>query len=1027
MLDAHPDLAAEIDEFLVEQDRLHLLAEPLRPLAESAGLTEPDDATAPLGPSGSADPGPDTLDGDGATPHRPGGRVPYFGDYELRREVGRGGMGVVYEARQVSLNRVVALKMLLAGALAGEDDRRRFRAEAEAVAALDHPNIVPIYEVGSHRGDSYFSMKAIDGGTLASRLDEFAGHPREAARVVATVARAVHHAHQRGVLHRDLKPSNVLLDENGEPHVTDFGLARRVDGGGDLTQTGAILGTPSYMAPEQATGRRGAITTATDVHGLGAILYALLAGKPPFGGDSVLETLDEVRGQPPKPLGPGIDRDLGTICRKCLEKEPAARCASALDVAEDLERWLRGEPIAARPAGRAERLWRWCRRHRVALITTLLIASSLVTGTVMSVRQARRARRAEAAAVGQRDRARKSVDDMYTQVAEKWLSQDPDLDPLQREFLLKALAYYEEFSREGAPSASELEEKASAEQRVGDIQRKLGALDEAERAYRSAVAIQGELRDRSPRSPFDRTRLAGGLTGLGELLRAEGRTDEAERVMRNALELNEAVAAEFPDVPRYRTYLARSYTRLALLFRETGRWKAAEEADTRSIALLEALAAEGPEDAEDRGALASSYANLGVLLSQTGRATEAEQVWGRVVRLYEALLPESPKDGAVRSGLALGNNNLGVLLYGEGRLEEAAEALGRAAELQEGLAADSPGAPQYLKGVADSRSNLALVLLALKRPEEAEEAFRRAIKHYEALATRWPDVRDHRSGLGAALNNLAVLLQERGEARESADLYRLAIEQQGAASRANPRNPTYLAFLRNHFDGLSQSLLQLGDHAGAAEASEELARISPRGLPDLLLAATRIAQCRRRAESDPGLSPSRRRDAARAHLERSRELCEKAALAAKDDPDALNNVSWFLATCPEPDLRDPARAVELARKAVERAPQNGECWNTKGAAEYRAGHWDEAISALSRSMELSSGGSPADWIFLAMTHRRKGNDGEARSWFAKASAWMDRNRSTDEDLIRLRDEAAALLGPSDGDRAMPAGPDAFAR
>jgi WD40 repeat protein len=325
----------------------------------------------------------------------PGTHLRYFGDYELIRELGRGGMGIVYEARQISLDRQVALKMIRAGALAGPEELRRFQNEAEAVAALDHPHIVPILEVGNHDGQRYFSMKLIGGPSLDKTLGKYANDPRAAARLVKTAAVAVHHAHQRGILHRDLKPANILLDDRGEPHVSDFGLAKRVEGDSELTHSGAIMGTPAYMAPEQASGRRGAVTVASDVYGLGAILYATLTGRAPFGGDSVEEILGQVRESvptPPSKLNPRAPRDLEIICLKCLEKDPQRRYASASALADDLGRYLSGEPIQARPIGTARRAWMWYRRNKAISALAALLVASMVMGTVGSVRFAVRAR-----------------------------------------------------------------------------------------------------------------------------------------------------------------------------------------------------------------------------------------------------------------------------------------------------------------------------------------------------------------------------------------------------------------------------------------------------------------------------------------------------------------------------------------------------------------------------------------------------------------------------------------------------------
>jgi serine/threonine protein kinase len=274
-----------------------------------------------------------------------------LGDFKLLEEIGRGGMGVVYRARQRSLDRLVALKVLLRGADASPTDQERFRAEAAAVARLDHPNIVPIYETGEAAGWRYFGMKMIDGANLSQRMAEGPLPQREAARIVRDVARAIHYAHERGVVHRDLKPANILLDSASQPHVTDFGLAKRHVAGNTLTTTGAILGTPSYMAPEQAAGGRGEVGPPSDVFSLGAILYALLTGRPPFQGATAVDTLLLVLEQdavPPRLLNALVDSDLEMISLRSLQKPPELRYASAEALADDLDAYLSGEPVAAR-------------------------------------------------------------------------------------------------------------------------------------------------------------------------------------------------------------------------------------------------------------------------------------------------------------------------------------------------------------------------------------------------------------------------------------------------------------------------------------------------------------------------------------------------------------------------------------------------------------------------------------------------------------------------------------------------------
>lgn len=380
-----------------------------RPVLEDGGSCDPQGL--PAHPDSAAEaktlPPADHSPG-GAVPAAPaspvrGTKVRYFGDYELLDEIACGGMGAVYKARQVSLNRAVALKMILAGQFASEVDVQRFHREAEAAANLDHPNIVPIYEIGEHEGQHYFSMKLIEKGSLAQSENNWQSirgskdQQKRVAIVMAAVARAVHHAHQRGILHRDLKPGNILIDAQGQPQVTDFGLAKRLDLGtvlkaeqthaasttgttatamsAALTQDGDIMGTPSYMAPEQARGEK-TLTLAVDVYALGAILYELLTGRPPFRADTPLDTVLQVlerEPEPPRKLNRLVAPDLEAICLKCMQKEATKRYGSAQEVAEDLERWLTGQTIQARPSGPAKSVWKWAKRNPSMAILLVVV------------------------------------------------------------------------------------------------------------------------------------------------------------------------------------------------------------------------------------------------------------------------------------------------------------------------------------------------------------------------------------------------------------------------------------------------------------------------------------------------------------------------------------------------------------------------------------------------------------------------------------------------------------------------------
>ena len=447
ILKANPGLADELNAFFADHDRMNSLAEPVRrldrdevtpafdapTLPPDSRSSFPDDATLPPNQS------PDTIAETKGEPPRPGTIIRYFGDYELLEEIARGGMGVVYKARQIKLNRIVALKMILAGQLASKEDVQRFHTEAEAAANLDHQGIVPIFEVGEHEGQHYFSMGYIDGDSLAGKLLDGPLPPRKAAKLIHAVAAAVQYAHQKGVIHRDLKPANILLTRGGRPKVTDFGLAKQVKGDSGLTATGQILGTPSYMPPEQASGRVNEVCEVSDVYALGAVLYATLTGRPPFQTDNPLDTLMQVLEREPvspQQLNPAVPSDLETICLKCLEKDRRKRYSSAKRLCDELRRFLEGRPIVARPISRPARGWRWCKRNPVVSSLLAVVAVSMIVGTSISSHYAVLANERADVAVREKDRADENATKALSSADEERKAKNAEADARRKAQIL---------------------------------------------------------------------------------------------------------------------------------------------------------------------------------------------------------------------------------------------------------------------------------------------------------------------------------------------------------------------------------------------------------------------------------------------------------------------------------------------------------------------------------------------------------------------------------------------------------------
>jgi serine/threonine protein kinase len=836
LLAAYPDLADALAEHFAEQDRLSAMAAPLRPLRTG------ESPTTPL--SGSGESELPTI----------GDSVHYFGDYELIRELARGGMGVVFEARQVSLNRPVALKMILTGVLASDDDRRRFRLEAEAVANLDHPQIVPIHEVGEHAGFSYFSMKLIPGGSLATGLCTFIDRPRDAARVVATVARAVHHAHQRGILHRDLKPSNVLLDDEGSPHVVDFGLAKRTETGGELTATGAVLGTPAYMAPEQAMGKRGQVTIATDVYGLGAILYTLLAGKAPFGGDSVIDTLEQVKLRiPDPPSGPKRDvaRDLQTICLKCLEKDPARRYPSAEALATDLESYLRGEPITARRISQVERAWLWAKRRPAiaALSAATILAVLAGTSAVIAV-QARanrnlsgkntelantiglldqeriRAKQREEQAIDAVKRFRDSVTN------EPRLKNSAELEELRKRLLKEPLEFFKslraQLEADHDTRVEALEALAKAAFELGELTAEIGDKEDALGAHQQARAIRVRLVRENPNVTKLQSGLAASHNNIGILLSETGKPTEALAAYEQARAIRERLVRENPAVTKFQCDLAAICANIALVLRKTGRPVEALAGYEQAIAIEERLARENPTITEFQSGLAIDRFNVGLLLSETGKPVEALAAYEQAQAIQKRLARRNPTVTQFQSHLANSTMRIGLLLSDTGKPTEGLEACEQARAIHERLARENPTVTEFQSDLANVHILIANLLGETGKHTAALEAHQQGHAIRERLARGNPKVTEFQSDLAISHNTIGNLLGETGKVVEALAAHEQARAIQERLARENPTDTEGQSGLARSHISIGLLLRDTGKPAEALEAFQQARSIRER-------------------------------------------------------------------------------------------------------------------------------------------------------------------------------------------------------
>jgi serine/threonine-protein kinase len=734
-------------------------------------LGETVDANVVTSPAGDAiDAGAPTVGARQAEPRQP--RVmPKIPDYEIFHELGRGGMGVVYKARQTGLQRLCALKMILGGAHATSEAATRFLTEAAAIAKLQHPNIVQIYHIGEADGLPFFELEFVPGGSLEKSLDGTPWSPKKAADMAEKLALAMGEAHRQGIVHRDLKPGNVLLTRDGSPKITDFGLAKAMDSETGVTRTESILGSPSYMAPEQAEGRTKEASPETDVYALGAILYELITGRPPFRGATLLETLEHVKHAepvPPSRLVPNVPRDLETICLKCLSKEPEKRYRTADELAGELRSFLDDKPIKARPISRPARAVRWCRRNPrdaalVGLLTLLpfilAFGASFAAYRISRERDraeeqrkiadqqkqiaernegiakanAEEARKAQAEATKQANLALNTIYDVVTK-AEENLRPRAEMGALRKELLELAMKNLDQIARDATNSKLADRTMGVALQRMGNFYEQMGNTEKGIETYRRSLEIFRRLMQDQPDEDWNSFNLAVSYDHLGET----GREVEPEpgklfdlygRAQALRKGLVEHVRSPNPTPFQRKYAMAVSSIKLAALAMEVGDPKLALakaiEALDVSVSLGRELPPEsvkdrGPKELQQRLVLASANLFLGRANHRLGNESEARTRFQQAADQLQSIIESDPTNAYVQQELGRVYDAIGEMEQEQGHIPQCIEKYEAARSIFQDLVNKDQSNPEYRWYLANTQYHLGPVLHQQGDPAAAD-------------------------------------------------------------------------------------------------------------------------------------------------------------------------------------------------------------------------------------------------------------------------------------------------------------------
>jgi len=750
---------------------------------------------------------------------------PSIPGFEILGELGRGGMGIVYRAKQISANRVVALKVVRNELLdAMPLDTRastleRFRTEAQAAAHLQHDNLVSVYEIGEVPSGilgacplRYYAMRFVQGRSLFDIVRDGPLENRRAATYMAPVARALQAAHEQGILHRDLKPHNIMVDgKSDRPLVTDFGLAKFVEGQDALTYAGEIMGTPSYMSPEQAQDA-GKVTASADLYSLGATLYHLLTGRAPFQASNIAETIRQIIDNEPvalRQLNASIDRDLETICLKCLRKNPVGRYASCAALADDLELYLSGRPIVARPVGRIERVWRWCQRNPIpAVLTGTAIA--LAFATMLSIVIGYRNTTAALAASESRlQQALQVVDELFTRVSEDELLNEPGMQPLRKDLLEKALKHYQYFLTESGGKEALREEVASSHFRVGMISQTLGELETALDELTLARSMQEKLLKAHPGDQLRLKALADTFNALGSLYNSNRQFDESSKMFHESTTVRGRLVDLQPNSIEFIRLLANSKMNLGLAKVEKGDSEEGildmQEAQVSRQAILK----DNPEEGKIVRDLAMGWYMLGKTEIRQKRFEAAIGHFEDAIREFQALVKRDPRSLSNRYYLGVSYRLHGSVLAENNKTTSALEAFEAATKTIRSLAAANPDVAAYQAELAVLAMNRGTGYFDSGDIVRSKQAWQEARTLTFELLTQDPSNPDHKGDLATSLEALGEIECLSKNIDEARALFEEAKTRWGELLESYPQNEWY----KSRVEGNKQDLEDLAKPA----------------------------------------------------------------------------------------------------------------------------------------------------------------------------------------------------------------------